>query len=251
MSVSTLPASGSPPHHGWEPNEIGMTRATAVSFLIVALILAAMLTFVGEQTAPPPPPPMQVKMVTLPPPTPLQSVPPPPVPPPPVPEVQPPPPPPLAFKVPDYAPPSHIAAPKPPPVKPKHISRTAPPVETPPPEVTSTQPPAPHPPPAAPVQDNSGIGPYRAGLHNAIQSHVEIGPQLQAINASGTAVIEAVVEPSGNVTSARVLRSSGNGLIDKAALAAVRATVYPFRGHMPTTPITITVPIEISADSSG
>ncbi len=67
---------------------------------------------------------------------------------------------------------------------------------------------------------------------------------------SGAAIIKAVIAPNGQLMSPRILRSSGNALVDKSALAAVqRGGFRPFGANMPATPITITVPIEIKPGS--
>ncbi len=246
---------------GWQPDEFGMGRATAVSLLLVGTMIGGLALLASRHEETPLPPPMQVQMIQLPPEQ-LAQAPTPPTPPPPQPDVDTPPPPPLALAPPPALPPSRIEIPKPPPPKPvakpvpprptpprPQVARTVPNVETPPSAVTSNAPPVVNAPPpaAAPVDSSSGIGPYRAGLHNLIESHVEVGPQIAALGVSGTAIIEAVIAPDGHLISAHVARSSGNGLIDKAALAAVeRGGFRPFGNHMPAAPITISVPIEIS-----
>ncbi len=245
---------------GWQPDEFGMGRATAVSLLLVGAMIGGLAMLASQHEETPPPPPMQVQMIQLPPEQ-LAQAPTPPTPPPP-PDVDTPPPPPLALAPPPALPPSRIEIPKPPPPKPvakprpprpvppqPQVARPAPATNAPPTTVTSSAPPVANAPPpaAAPVDSSSGIGPYRAGLHNLIESHVEVGPQIAALGVSGTAIIEAVIAPDGHLVSAHVARSSGNGLIDKAALAAVqRGGFRPFGNHMPAAPITISVPIEIS-----
>lgn len=103
---------------------------------------------------------------------------------------------------------------------------------------------APVTPAAMPSDITSGIGPYRAGLHQQIERNMEIDPEIEAM---GVAVIEAVIAPDGHVLAARIARSSGNRLIDKAAVTAVQKGGYrPFGAHMPAAPITISVPIEIT-----
>jgi protein TonB len=244
----------------WQPDEFGMGRATALSLLLVGTMIGGLALLASRHEMTPLPPPMQVQMLQLPPEQ-LAQAPAPPTPPPPQPAVDTPPPPPLTLAPPPTLPPSRIEIPKPPPPKPvakprpprpvppqPQVARTSPTSDAPPSAVTSNAPPVANaPPPAAPPADSSsGIGPYRAGVHNLIESHVEIGPQIQALGISGTAVIEAVIAPDGHLISAHVARSSGNGLIDKAALAAVqRGGFRPFGNHMPAAPITISVPIEI------
>ncbi|MGI3776386.1 MAG: energy transducer TonB [Janthinobacterium lividum] len=247
-------------YQGWQPDEFGMGRATAVSLLLVGTMIGGLAMLANGHVETPPPPPMQVQMIQLPPEQ-LAQAPTPPTPPPPQPDVDTPPPPPLALAPPPALPPSRIEIPKPPPPKPvakpiakprptppPPVARSVPTTDAAPSAVTSNAPPVANAPPAAaPVDASSGIGPYRAGLHNLIESHVEVGPQIAALGVSGTAIIEAVIAPDGHLISARVARSSGNGLIDKAALAAVqRGGFRPFGNHMPAAPITISVPIEIS-----
>jgi TonB family protein len=66
------------------------------------------------------------------------------------------------------------------------------------------------------------------------------------MGASGTAVIEIVVAPSGAVISARVYKSSGVPLIDATALEHARdAHLPPFNDEMPNQPHAFLVPITI------
>jgi protein TonB len=243
----------------WQPDEMGMGRATAASVVLVGLIVGGLVVLADSMSHTPPPEQVtKIEFVQLPPDQPpLAQAPIPPAPPPP--DVEQPPPPPLAIKPPDFTPPSRVAIPPPPPPKPvvrREVPRPVPPppvrtapraAPTPPVATTTTAPPVAAPPPAAPVDTQSGIGPYQRGLHNIIESHVEVGPQIQALGISGTTYIEAVIAPNGQVLSARIARSSGNALIDKAALAAVQRGGFPaFRGRMPTTPINAVIPIEIT-----
>lgn len=45
-------------------------------------------------------------------------------------------------------------------------------------------------------------------------------------NAQGTAIVLATIGPNGNVLSARIDQSTGNKLLDQAALSAARASGF-------------------------
>ncbi len=104
-------------------------------------------------------------------------------------------------------------------------------------------------PQAAPADTSSGLGPYRAALHRQIERNMLDDRAIQRLGISGTAVIEASIAADGRVLSVRLARSSGNRAIDQTALAAVqRGGFAAFGAHMPTAPITISVPIGVEAE---
>lgn len=73
--------------------------------------------------------------------------------------------------------------------------------------------------------------------------------EVQRLGVNGKAVIEASIAPDGRVFLARIARGSGNRAIDQAALAAVqRGGFAAFGAHMPSEPITISVPIGIEME---
>ena len=100
--------------------------------------------------------------------------------------------------------------------------------------------------PPAPADTSSGIAPYRAGLHAQIEQNMMADESVRRLGVTGVATIEAVIAPDGRVLSTVVARSSGNRAIDRAAQAAVQRGGYrAFGAHMPTGPITISVPITV------
>ena len=60
-------------------------------------------------------------------------------------------------------------------------------------------------------------------VHEAQPDYPDIA---KAQNAQGTAVVFATVGPKGNVLSTRVDESTGNRLLDQAALAAARQSTF-------------------------
>ncbi len=229
------------PH--WEAPELGMVRATAASVVLSVAIVIAIISLVPARHHAPPPLVTHARMVTLPPP------------PPPPPEiVQPPEPlqPPPITPPPEAPAPAKIQIQKPPPKPVKRVVRHPPQhhvVPQPPPPQPQIQ--APRvtnpPPPTAPAEQTSGIPGYRAALHDEIQNNVEVPPAIQQLGLSGTTYVAFTITPQGALANARVSRSSGNPLIDQAALAAVRHTSYhAFTVNMPTRPLPFDVPIEIT-----
>ena len=181
----------------------------------------------------------------------------------PAPEAMPEPTPPLAAPSQVVLPATPVAQPAPPsrPARPRPATRPQPakPVERPLPSGSDPAlpaaelqpaPAAPSPnPQALPADTSSGLGPYRAALHRQIERNMLDDRAIQRLGISGTAVIEASIAADGRVLTARLARSSGNRAIDQAALAAVqRGGFAAFGAHMPTAPITISVPIGVEAE---
>ena len=228
------------PH--WEAPELGMVRATAASLVLSFLIVVAIIALVPARHRPPPPLVTHARMVTLPPP-----------PPPPPEVVQPPEPlqPPPIPPPPETPAPARIQVPKPP-LKPvrrviRHPIQHHVEPQPQPPQPQIQAPRVTNPPPAAPVQNSSGVGPYARALHGEIEANVEVPAAIEQLGLSGTAVVTFMITPQGALVNARVARSSGNPLIDQAALAAVRRTSYhAFTSNMPTQALPFTVPIEIT-----
>ncbi len=235
---------------GWEPRELGLPQATLLAILLVAGIVALCVWIATAFGPKPVPQAVQVTQVTLtqlPQPARAQVTPPPPVP----------------AEIPKTPPvPSHIAAaPKPPPPV-RHIYKpaphpvlrhTLPPVRGPAPVSKAPPTPAPvsaAPPvaaaPAAAPAPTSGIPRYGEQIYAIIEANQNVPYALSQMGASGTAVIEIVVAPSGTVISARVVKSSGVPLIDETALDHARnAHLPPFNSEMPNQPHAFLVPIQI------
>lgn len=236
----------------WRPDELGPARAGAAAIALVAAIawvgwLAAahvprMTTPVVPTTTvhlvtlakPPPPLPPPPPMVKPPPPPPLVKPPPPP----------PPPPSPIATMPP---PPRPVPVPRPPP-KPVHhrvVHHPPPPVHHPPPQRKPVAQPKPPPPKPKPPPPSFNFRQYAASLRGPLQREVPITPAMRMLSLHGTAYIEFTLAPSGHLVSAKIYRSSGNKLIDKAALDTVLHHHFPpFPGHEDKA---FALPIEIEA----
>jgi protein TonB len=226
-----------------------MTKAAGIAILLFALI-AGFIIYAIEGLAPPPKTQViqitQAQVVTIPAPKP---------PPPPPPKIIPPPKPlPVVIPKPPPIPSKIVVATKPPPPIHhiiRHIPKPVPHVEQhPPPPVTP--PPATPTPPQAPVQSDTGAAEYGAHMHDLIQANQDVPQALAQLGVSGTALIQVEVAPSGQLISARVLRSSGVPLIDETALDHVRSATWPsFNADMTNTPHIFTIPVEIDGEDAS
>ncbi len=234
MYQTAAPAAPMTP---WEPKELGPVKSAALAILLVVVIIAFCLYASGVLPPPPPPAAIQVtqaQLVTLPTPTP-----------PPPPKVIPPPKPlPAVIPKPIPVPSKIVVATKPPPPV-HHIYKPVPhPVvtHTPPPPVPEKQPA----PPQAAAQPTSGLPIYGAQMHAILEQNQNVPPALAQLGISGTAYVEIVVAPDGHAISAKIYRSSGNGLIDQTALQHALAANYgAFNAQMPTSNQAFIVPIDI------
>ncbi len=231
----------------WDPDELGMSWAAAISLLLV-LAIAAFCYWASVMLAPKPKlaaiQVTQAQLVTLPKPTP----------PPPPPKVIPPPKPlPALIPKPIPVPSKIVVATKPPPPI-HHVYKPVPRpiVHAPaPPVPVKTPPPAPAAPPAPPT---SGIPIYGHDMYEILQANQNVPQILNSLGVSGTAYIAVTVAQDGHVISARVQRSSGNALIDKVALQHAQEAHFPaFSADMPSGSVSFTVPVNIqpSEDDSS
>jgi periplasmic protein TonB len=78
---------------------------------------------------------------------------------------------------------------------------------------------------------------YRATLYAAVKSRLRYPPTAERQGISGTADVRFTLDRSGQVISASLVRSSGNPLLDQAALA----TVHP-GSSLPAAPASISQP---------
>jgi periplasmic protein TonB len=230
----------------WTPKEMGFPKAAGLSVILV-LVISAFFYWASTALAPKPQPEViqvtQAQLVQLPKPTP-----------PPPPKVIPPPKPlPAIIPKPIPVPSKIVVATKPPPPI-RHIYKpVAHPVVThqPPPPVPVTHPAPPQP---APAVQTSGIQAYMQAMHAVIEQNQNVPPALAQLGISGTAIVAVTLAPNGRVISVRLLKSGGNALIDQTALAHASGADYTaFTGNMPSTPITIDVPVTIEpqSDESG
>ena len=95
------------------------------------------------------------------------------------------------------------------------------------------RPPAPPPPPSRAVVAQA-VDRYAVMLRTRIQQGLVVPPRVAALHLSGKAVVVFELTPAGRLLWVRIMRSSGIGAIDRAALAAVRDRSYPpFTKSMP------------------
>jgi protein TonB len=216
----------------WEPDELGLPRATIVSLTVMAVVLGGIF-YAGTHlphVKKPVVPTTYVHMVTLPRPKPPPPLP---IPPPPVP---------VPVPKPIIHPVIQHVSPRPTkiPVPVKHViihHKPPPPLKKPPP------PPAP---PPAPKQPPFNFNAYAAGLRAPLQQEVPISRAMKMLNLHGTAYIEFTLTPSGHLVSASVYKSSGNPLIDKSALETVLHHHFP--GFPGTQNKVFALPVEIDAE---
>jgi protein TonB len=232
--MATVPAPGAMPGSREPRSHFGLNRAAPLAFLIEALLLAGAFVLLSKKSPPPPPP---VTMLTLAPvaapaPSPKPPVPTPakPTPAKPTPVAKPvehPPPRPVAHPP---VPVHHAAPPRPatPPPPAPAPSETPPPAAMPSAPATDPAPPAPPPPPAAPAAPATGaVDPsFDAALRAAVESAVRYPESARMAGITGRARV-AFTYLDGTVSDVRLVVSSGSGLLDRAALAAVRDAIYP------------------------
>lgn len=216
----------------WEPDELGLARACGASLILMALVLGGGYYVANHMphVTRPIVPTTHVHMATLPKPAPPLPVPPPPVP---VPK-------PVVHHV------VHHVIPKPSkiPTPVKHVvvhhHHRHPPPKVHRHHVAKPTPPRPKPPPPHPAFNFRS---YAAGLRGPIQRLVHVSRAMRMLKLKGTAYIEFTLSPSGRLLSERLYKSSGNRLIDQAAMNAVK------RMHFPSFPgaknKTFALPIEI------
>lgn len=150
-------------------------------------------------------------------------------------------------------PPLPVAPPKPPPPTP--IPRPLPkprPVPHPQPvkPIPHVATPKPQPPPQQPVvsaaEQENATERYAALVHQSVQNDLRVPRQVAMMRLHGITTVAIRVAPSGALLGDSILRSSGFPPIDKAALAAVRATRFPpFSAKMPHHPITFTLRVDL------
>ncbi|MHB8921309.1 MAG: energy transducer TonB [Halothiobacillus sp.] len=222
--------------------------ARGVVVVMVSLLVLSQRAFpLKPPSLPQPPaPPIQISLA-VPEPTPVEPTPPPeptPV------ELPPPPPPPNETPMPvePPPPPKPVEKPrpveKPKPVKPTH-EKNPKPVKLPTPEAkptpekqpvaekptapVSTAPPKPAAPPAppAPVSNPSHEAAYISQVRLQIEQH-KIYPALaRKLDMSGTVEISYTLNRQGKLVSVEIVKTSGSEILDKAALQAVRAALFP------------------------
>lgn len=228
MSASSLPIVSPMPE-----KRFSFLRATLLAVALEGLLFAGLLVVahprpktVGLRRKP-----MAVHFVTLPKPPP--------------PHVQPKPPPPRPVVRPKPQP----TPPKPRPVvhhRPVPLPRPVKKMPPPKPKVAPRPTPPPPPPPSKAVVAQA-VDRYAVMLRARIQQGLVVPTRVAALRLSGKAVVAFELTPAGQLLWARIMRSSGIGAINRAALAAVRDRSYPaFTKSMPHRPTVFRVRVGLN-----
>ncbi|RCN59495.1 energy transducer TonB [Acidiferrobacter thiooxydans] len=154
-------------------------------------------------------------------------------------------------------PPHPVVRPKPQPVPPKPrpivhhrpVPLPTPVKKVPPPrpKVVPRPPTPPPPPPPSPAVVAQAVDRYAVMLRTRIQQGLVVPPRVAALRLSGKAVVAFELTPAGRLLWVRIMRSSGIGAIDRAALAAVRDRSYPpFTKSMPRRPTVFRVRVGLN-----
>ncbi|MHB1333190.1 MAG: energy transducer TonB [Sulfuriferula sp.] len=204
---------------------------------IVGLFLLVVSQQAFHLESPLPKPPALPMRISLAAPPVLVPVPPPVLPQPPVePEPAPPKPTPKPKPIPKPTPAKPIAKPvpaKPVPAPaqiaaPVAVPDPAPP--TPPAPLTPVTPPAPKPapaPPPAPVSNPGHEASYVQQIRRQIEQHKVYPALARKLDMSGTVEVSYVVNRQGKLIDVEIAATSGSEILDKAALQAVRAAIFP------------------------
>lgn len=206
------------PVHTSAPESPRLYPAAALALIAEVLLLGGVFVLLSHKAAVEPPPPPT--MLSLAPPE-VPKAPEPPKPAPPTPVT---PPRPVPHVV-------HHETPRPAPPKPAPTPPTPTPTPAPPtPSATPTEPPAapptppaPPPPPAAAAQADPS---FESAMRAAIQAALRYPEAARLGGMQGRARV-AFVYRDGTVSDIRLVVSSGIGMLDRAALAAVRDANYP------------------------
>ena len=95
-------------------------------------------------------------------------------------------------------------------------------------------PPRPVLPPPSKAMAAQAVDRYAVEVRSRIEAGLIVPRRIAALGISGRTVVAFKLMPSGRLLWARVARSSGIALIDRASLAAVKSRIYPaFTRSMP------------------
>lgn len=103
-------------------------------------------------------------------------------------------------------------------------------------------------PSAAGIAATDPLQRYTAVLNAAVQSGLRVTGMVRAMRLHGVASVMFKLTPAGRLVWAKLARSSGIPPIDEAAVARVRATVYPpFPADLPQRDLTFQIEVKLSA----
>lgn len=102
------------------------------------------------------------------------------------------------------------------------------------PKVVRPVPPRPVLPPPSKAVAAQAVNRYAVEVRSRIEAGLIVPRRIAALGISGRTIVAFKLMPSGRLLWARVARSSGITLIDRASLAAVKSRIYPaFTRMMP------------------
>jgi len=101
---------------------------------------------------------------------------------------------------------------------------------------------------AAAAADPSALNRYRAALYAAVRSRLRYPPSAESQGISGTAEIRFTLDRSGQVLNVSLVRSTGNPLLDQAALATARpgSSLPAAPASVPQQQFTVTAPLRFT-----
>ncbi|NBJ11073.1 TonB family protein [Microvirga sp. SYSU G3D207] len=101
---------------------------------------------------------------------------------------------------------------------------------------------------AAAAADPSALNRYRAALYAAVRSRLRYPPSAESQGISGTAEIRFTLDRSGQVLNVSLVRSTGNPLLDQAALATARpgSSLPAAPASVPQQQFTVTAPLRFN-----
>jgi protein TonB len=87
-------------------------------------------------------------------------------------------------------------------------------------------------------------GAYLTGLRERVQAALRYPPVARRRGLSGTVHIELTIAPGGAIETVTLVRSSSHGVLDDAAVEAVRALGrHPFPPHLAARPLRVRLPV--------
>jgi protein TonB len=88
------------------------------------------------------------------------------------------------------------------------------------------------------------FGPYLARFRRLIQEHVVYPLAARRQGLSGRVELEVLLDPTGSVRAVTLVTSSAHGLLDEAAIQAVRRVPsMPMPGHLPRRMLRVRLPV--------
>ncbi len=87
-------------------------------------------------------------------------------------------------------------------------------------------------------------------LRGIVLSHLEVPDEITESGLTSTSVLRFTVAPDGTITYAGISSPSGINVVNKAAMAALRASHFPaFIAGMPDHKLDFTLPVRVSGEA--